>query len=528
MIAFATMAQRTTSTIARLLMLGLVASCYGGDPLDQTVEDINVCHTTVVEGIDVSEFQGNIDWNAVHASGRQFAITRLGDGTYHDPTFARNWAGIRAAGMIRGAYLFWRPSSDPNAMADAIRTNVGHLGAGDLPFTIDVECMCPASARTCAVSGPGCIGTAAAVANLRTLVARVTADTGKAPMVYTGTWFWNGGTYLNGAASFPSLDLWVSGYTNGCVSVPSGWTDWRFWQYSDGTCAGCPVAGSAVPGVQSSPSVDRNKFNGTLAQLQAFAGMTAGPPDWAGQYVAQSFPLAAAGAVMLHAGESAPAYIEMRNVGGHAWDTHTRLGTTQPRDRTSVFAASDWAGPNRPGSVTGTVAPNGTFRFNFTLHAPSTPGTYTEYFGMLEEGVAWFSDSGQGGPPDNQLQARIVVLPAVATPDAGPPPPVDAGVHDAGSRDAGSPTSDAAAADVAQSDAADAPGPDDPSTTPDASNVRDGSPGDGAGDAAVATADSPSGCGCRVPGRSTPTSMPFGAVAVAIAATRRRRRARKA
>ena len=83
MIAFATMAQRTTSTIARLLMLGLVASCYGGDPLDQTVEDINVCHTTVVEGIDVSEFQGNIDWNAVHASGRQFAITRLGDGTYH-------------------------------------------------------------------------------------------------------------------------------------------------------------------------------------------------------------------------------------------------------------------------------------------------------------------------------------------------------------------------------------------------------------------------------------------------------------
>ena len=209
-----------------------------------------MCHTTVVEGIDVSEFQGAIDWNMVHASGREFAIARVADGTYHDSTFARNWAGMRAAGMIRGAYIFFRPTSDPNAMADIIQTAVGRLGAGDLPVTIDVECMCPVlSSGSCASSTSGCVSPAGVLPVLRTLADRILADTGKAPMIYTGAWFWDGAPYLAGAANYGSNPLWVSGYTSGCVTVPSGWTDWRIWQYSDGTCAGCPVAGTPVPGV---------------------------------------------------------------------------------------------------------------------------------------------------------------------------------------------------------------------------------------------------------------------------------------
>ena len=57
--------------------------------------------------------------------------------------------------------------------------------------------------------------------------------------------------------------------------------------------------------------------------------------------------------------------------------------------------------------MTGTVAPGGTFKFSFNFHAPAKPGTYDEFFGVVEEGVAWFSDPGQGGPPDNQIEAQI-------------------------------------------------------------------------------------------------------------------------
>ena len=65
---------------------------------------------------------------------------------------------------------------------------------------------------------------------------------------------------------------------------------------------------------------------------------------------------------------------------------------------------------------------------------------YDEFFGVVEEGVAWFSDPGQGGPPDNDLEVKIPwscandggVAPDAGTPnsdagpvgdDAGVPPP---------------------------------------------------------------------------------------------------------
>ncbi len=462
------------------------AGCMQPDDTGQRVDGIRVCHTTTVEGLDVSEFQGAIDWNMVHASGREFAIARMGDGTYHDSTFARNWDGIRAAGMIRGAYLFFRPTVSATAQADLIAAAVGRLGAGDLPVTIDVECMCPVSAGVCTSSGPGCASPATAASVLRALIDRVAADTGKTPMIYTGAWFWDGGTYYNDAVAFGGNPLWVSGYVTGCVNTPVGWSDWQFWQYSDGTCAGCPARNTPVPGVASSPSVDRNVFAGTLADLRNFAN--GGGPMWGGQFVMQSFPYASVGTVQVRAGETASAWLEMRNTGTVAWDGNTRIGTTVARDRSSVFVAPDWVGPNRPASVPAgmTVPPGGTYRFQWTWSAPASlaPGRYDEHFGMLEDGVAWFSDPGQGGPPDDQLEAIIEVLPSVAMPDAGA---VDGGSRDAGIRDV---TGD-----------------------------RDG--GDGGG-----TGPRVGGCGCRVPA-GAPRSSSHLALLVAAAFMIRRRRERK-
>src|ERR671939_326401 len=67
-------------------------------------------------GIDVSEYQGAIDWGRVRASGISFAIARVSDGVHHpDRDFARNWHGMKAHGLVRGVYQFFRP--DQSAIA---------------------------------------------------------------------------------------------------------------------------------------------------------------------------------------------------------------------------------------------------------------------------------------------------------------------------------------------------------------------------------------------------------------------------
>jgi MYXO-CTERM domain-containing protein len=70
---------------------------------------------------------------------------------------------------------------------------------------------------------------------------------------------------------------------------------------------------------------------------------------------------------------------------------------------------------NRAAAIKGTVAPNANGTFSFSFHGPTgaecVPGSYHEFFGVVQEGVAWFSDNGQGGPPDNQIEALIDLQP---------------------------------------------------------------------------------------------------------------------
>jgi hypothetical protein len=142
-------------------------------------------------------------------------------------------------------------------------------------------------------------------------------------------------------------------------------------------------------------------------------------PPWGAKYVSQSWPLATT-AITLKCGQALPANIVLRNIGTHNWDTNTKLGTTQPRDRSSRFVASNWLSASRPSHATGTVGPNGTFQFDFTFQGPTgaacVPGQYHEFFGVVEEAVTWFSDAGQGGPPDNDIEAFINLVPGDAPP----------------------------------------------------------------------------------------------------------------
>ncbi len=205
-----------------------------------------------VRGIDVSIYQHSVNWGAVRASGVDFGIARVSDGVNSlDSTFAGNWSGMKAAGLIRGAYQYFEPGQDPTTQANLVIARVGKLGAGDLPVMLDVEATGGQSAATI-------------TARIHTWVNAITAGTGKAPFIYTGAYFWD--SYVR-SGDFAGLGLNVAWYGTNCPGTPTAWNGWTFHQYS---------STGHVPGVNG--NVDENVFNGTLAQLQAFAGATAAPP----------------------------------------------------------------------------------------------------------------------------------------------------------------------------------------------------------------------------------------------------------
>jgi MYXO-CTERM domain-containing protein len=136
---------------------------------------------------------------------------------------------------------------------------------------------------------------------------------------------------------------------------------------------------------------------------------------WGGAYAHQTFPLAA-NPFELYPGQEVSGYIEMRNTGTGTWRPgETFLGTTQPRDGASAIAGPDWVSASRAATIDGEVAPGAMGRFNFTVRAPNAIGEYPQFFSLVQEGVAWFSD--QGGPPDDQLQVRVSVVSAPPCPD---------------------------------------------------------------------------------------------------------------
>jgi GH25 family lysozyme M1 (1,4-beta-N-acetylmuramidase) len=250
-----------------LYLVFALASCMVGDPPDNAkagdglggdtqpaggddygIMAKRVCAAgTTTAGIDVSYYQGTINWTAVKNAGIEFAFVRVSDGdVFHDPKFDAYWAGAKAAGLVRGAYQFFRPNQSITAQADMMIAAVGTLGPGDLPPVIDVEAT-------------GGLGPSSVAAKVRQWVDRVKAGTGVDPVVYTGKYFWR--DQVGGPSTFVGNPLWIAQYTSLCPDLPLPWTTWAFWQYSEsGHVAG--IAGA----------VDLDRFNGSVDELRALAG----------------------------------------------------------------------------------------------------------------------------------------------------------------------------------------------------------------------------------------------------------------
>jgi lysozyme len=194
---------------------------------------------TLAPGIDVSQDQGSVAWGEVADAGIVFTFIKATDGmTYVDPTFAQNWQEAGAAGLLRGAYHFFRAEDDPQTQATWFWQTVG--SPGELPLVVDVE-------ET--MGQPASV----VVANLTAFLASLERLTGKQPMIYTDPGFWNG----LGTSAFGSYPLWVANYGVAQPTLPAGWTLWDFWQHSESG----QVAGIAGP-------VDLDVFSGPASALQ--------------------------------------------------------------------------------------------------------------------------------------------------------------------------------------------------------------------------------------------------------------------
>ncbi|MCC6461669.1 MAG: glycoside hydrolase family 25 protein [Saprospiraceae bacterium] len=198
--------------------------------------DANV---TVLQGIDVSHYQQEIAWETVvEKNDLQFAFVKATEGSdFSDSLFCRNWSKLRALGLRRGAYHFFRPYGCGFEQALHFLQTV-ELEAGDLAPVLDLE----------TTDG---VPTEVMLEEARIWLQTVERSLNVRPIIYTNQNFYE--KYLAGV--FDNHPLWIARYSEQAPKL-SGGMDWRFWQYSNEGCL------DGIP-----QKVDLNVFSGTPQML---------------------------------------------------------------------------------------------------------------------------------------------------------------------------------------------------------------------------------------------------------------------
>ncbi|WP_332680614.1 glycoside hydrolase family 25 protein [Bosea sp. (in: a-proteobacteria)] len=207
-----------------------------------------------IQGIDISRWQGEIDWASVKAAGTRFAYIKATEGGDHiDPAFLRNWEGARRAGVARGAYhfVFWcRPAHE---QAVWFKQHIPN-DPDALPPVLDVEWN--GHSKTC----PKKVERSLALEKIRLMLTELEQHTGKKPVIYTDITFHK--DVLEG--EFDDYPYWIR---STAAKPEARYHDrrWAFWQF---TTTG------RVPGIKG--DVDRNAFFGNDGE---FAGWRSGQFD---------------------------------------------------------------------------------------------------------------------------------------------------------------------------------------------------------------------------------------------------------
>lgn len=198
-----------------------------------------------IHGIDISHYQGKIDWESLKNNGMiekcpvRFVMIKATEGrTRIDKRFKDNFYNAREYGFIRGAYHFWSTRSSGRAQAEHFIRNV-KLEEGDLPPVLDVEHkskeQSPEEFRE----------------SVLTWLRLVEKEYKVKPIIYTYYKFKT--EYLNDDV-FNEYPYWIAHYYVDKVKYEG---KWKFWQHTD--CG-------RLPGIQG--FVDFNIYNGSYYDLR--------------------------------------------------------------------------------------------------------------------------------------------------------------------------------------------------------------------------------------------------------------------
>jgi len=173
-----------------------------------------------VHGVDVSRWQGEIDWERLRSQGANFAYIKATDGGDHlDPMFRKNWRGAQAAGLRRGAYHFFYWCRTAGEQADWFIRNVPRV-EGALPPVIDVEWNGESSCKR--RPSPAKVRE-----KMQVFMDKLEAHYGQRPIIYTAPDFY--ADNLKGA--FLDYPFWLRSVAAHPSKRYPG-RKWVFWQYS--------------------------------------------------------------------------------------------------------------------------------------------------------------------------------------------------------------------------------------------------------------------------------------------------------
>jgi lysozyme len=199
-----------------------------------------------VHGIDVSRHQRSIDWEAVSKMNHNdvsisFAFIKASEGrTVVDEYFKENWKEAKEAGIMRGAYHFYRPHLTAEEQMKLFVRQIPRLEKGDLPPVLDIELKgsCPPARLR---------------KNLKRWLVLAERHYGMKPIIYTNWGFYK--SYLN-SAEFKNYPLWIAHYKTPDLNQKI--SAWHFWQHTDK---------AKINGIRG--GVDFNVFKGDEGDLKA-------------------------------------------------------------------------------------------------------------------------------------------------------------------------------------------------------------------------------------------------------------------
>lgn len=191
-------------------------------------------------GIDVSEYQGVINWEQVKNAGVEFAIIRAGYRTYGgglitiDNSLITNIDGAAAAGIDVGVYFFSQAITPEEAIeeADAVLNAVAGRNI-TYPIVFDWEIIYDDTARTDTMTVEG-------LADCCVAFCERVKSAGYTPMVYQNA---STATYKLDLPRIKDYDFWLAEYTD----FPTFYYEYDMWQYSQS---------GKVPGIEG--EVDLN------------------------------------------------------------------------------------------------------------------------------------------------------------------------------------------------------------------------------------------------------------------------------